>query len=206
MTEGESIEGLTAAAANGDRAALEQLLERHLPELHAYIERRAGAMLRAHESQSDLVQSVCREILQHSEKFQHPGEGAFRRWLFTTALRKLSHRRDFIMADRRDLRRREDAHQLGSSDGAVEEQFVTDRTPTHELALKEEMARIEHALAGLPLEYREVIHLSRVEGLSRAEVAERMQRSEGSVRMLLHRALAALAVELKESPPGAGSE
>ena len=41
-----------------------------------------------------------------------------------------------------------------------------------------------------------MILLARVEGLSRAEVAARMERSEGSVRMLLHRALAALAVEL----------
>jgi RNA polymerase sigma-70 factor (ECF subfamily) len=58
------------------------------------------------------------------------------------------------------------------------------------------MERLERALASLTPEYREVILLSRVEGLSRAEVAVRMQRSEGSVRMLLHRALAALAVEL----------
>lgn len=200
---GDSIESLTAAAANGDRDALERLLEQHLPELNAYVQRRAGALLKGYESQSDLVQSVCREILQHSDKFQHPGEGAFRRWLFTTALRKLSHRREFLLADRRDMGRREDPHQLGSSDGALEEQFVTDRSPSHEVALQEEMARIERALAGLPLEYREVIHLSRVEGLSRTEVAERMKRTEGSVRMLLHRALAALAVELKESPPSA---
>lgn len=200
-----SIEALTRAAATGDRSALEKLLERHLPELSAYIERRAGAMLRLHESQSDLVQSVCREILQHSDKFQHPGEGAFRRWLFTTALRKLSHRREFLMADRRDLHRREDAKRVGSSDGALEEQFITDRTPSHEFALQEEMAHIERALMSLTAEYREVIHLSRVEGLCRAEVAERMQRSEGSVRMLLHRALAALAVELKE-PLGNGGE
>ncbi|MEZ6015893.1 MAG: sigma-70 family RNA polymerase sigma factor [Planctomycetota bacterium] len=199
--DGDSIESLTAAAAGGDKDALERLLERHLPELHAYVERRAGAMLRAHESQSDLVQSVCREILQHSEKFQHPGEGAFRRWLFTTALRKLSHRRDFIIADRRDMRRREGAQQIGSTDGALEEQFVTDRTPSHEVALQEEMSRIERALASLTDEYRLVIQLSRVEGLSRTEVAERMQRSEGSVRMLLHRALAALAIELKEPAP-----
>jgi len=195
----DSIEVLTSAAAAGDRAALEALLQRHLPELERYVERRQGALLRAHESHTDLVQSVCREILEHSARFQHPGEGAFRRWLFTTALRKLSHRRDFLLADRRDLRRVEDPRQLGSSASSLQDPFVTDRTPSHELALRDEMERIESALARLAPEYREVIHLSRVEGLSRALVAERMDRSEGSVRMLLHRALASLAVELKES-------
>jgi RNA polymerase sigma factor (sigma-70 family) len=117
----------------------------------------------------------------------------------------LSHRREFLVADRRDLRRREEAHRIGSSDNALEEQFVTDRTPSHELALQEEMSRIERALGSLNDEYRLVIHLSRVEGLNRTEVAEQMQRSEGSVRMLLHRALAALAVELKE-PLGPGGD
>ena len=191
-----SIEALTEAAANGDRGALEALLQRHLPELRAYIQRRAGALVRAHESQSDLVQSVCREILQHSERFQHPGDGAFRRWLFTTALRKLSHRREFLNAERRDVGRLEEVQRLGSTDGALDGAFVTDTPPDHEALLREEMERIERALSALTPEYREVIRLARVEGLSRAEVAARMQRSEGSVRMLLHRALAALAVEL----------
>ncbi len=191
-----SIEALTEAAAGGDRGALEALLERHLPELRAYIQNRAGRLVRAHESQSDLVQSVCREILQYSERFQHPGEGAFRRWLFTTALRKLSHRRDFLNAERRDVGRVEDAQRFGSQDSALENAFVAHTPPDHEVLLREEMERLERALASLTAEYREVILLARVEGLSRAEVAARMQRSEGSVRMLLHRALAALAVEL----------
>ena len=41
-------------------------------------------MLRAMESTSDIVQSVCREILQHKDRFQYPGEDGFRRWLYTT--------------------------------------------------------------------------------------------------------------------------
>ena len=43
-----------------------------------------------------------------------------------------------------------------------------------------------------------MIVLTRVVGLTRAEVAERMQRSEASVRSLLTRALAELAEQLVE--------
>ncbi|QDV07976.1 ECF RNA polymerase sigma factor SigD [Planctomycetes bacterium Poly30] len=195
--ESEPIEALTRAAAGGDRLALERLLERHLPELRAYVERRAGVLLRRHESGSDLVQSVCREILEHSEAFQHTGEGAFRRWLFTTALRKMASRRRFVTADRRDLRRRDGQPRADTDDEAADARFTTDRTPSQDAAIHEEMARIEAAMQALSSEYSQVIRLSRVEGLPRAEVAERMNRSEASVRMLLHRALTALAIEMR---------
>lgn len=195
--EPEPIAALTDAAAAGDRDALDRLLEHHLPELRAYVERRVGGLLRAQESGSDLVQSVCREILEHSELFQHTGEGAFRRWLFTTALRKLANRRRYLTADRRDVRlahgEAATAHERGEQDA----RFVEDRTPSYDALIREEMAQIEAALECLPEEYRTVIRLSRVEVLPRAEVAERMGRTEGSVRMLLHRALGSLAVELK---------
>ena len=48
------------------------------------------------------------------------------------------------------------------------------------------------ALATLPSDYQEVIVLRNLEGLSHEQVAERMGRSLGAVRMLWLRALAAL--------------
>ena len=49
---------------------------------------------------------------------------------------------------------------------------------------REAMERLESAFDRLPEDYREVIVLSRICGLSRAEVAASMQRSEASVRNL----------------------
>ena len=63
---------------------------------------------------------------------------------------------------------------------------------------REELERIESAFDRLPEEYREVITLARIAGLSRAEIAERMGRREGAVRTLLSRALARLAELLDE--------
>ena len=48
-----------------------------------------GPQLRAKESASDLVQSVCREVLGRLDRFQHGGEAGFRHWLYATALRKV---------------------------------------------------------------------------------------------------------------------
>ena len=56
----------------------------------------------------------------------------------------------------------------------------------------------------MPEEYREVITLAHLVGLSRAEIALQMGKSEGAVRVLLHRALARMSAIL--SGPGAPGE
>ena len=52
--------------------------------------------------------------------------------------------------------------------------------------------QLADVLAALPDDYREVIILRNLEGLSHAEIAQRLNRSPGAVRMLWVRALAAL--------------
>ncbi len=187
---------LARRAAAGDRAAAEALLERCLPELRAYVRLRAGAAIRNREAHSDIVQSTCREVLEHLDRFQFPSEGAFRQWLFTTALRKLTHRRDYYQAEKRDARREVaiDGEPAGA-DGLLA-CYRSFATPSQAAMLREEIERIEAAFEGLSEEHREVITLAKVVGLSRAEIGAQMGRSEGAVKMLLSRALAELAERL----------
>jgi RNA polymerase sigma-70 factor (ECF subfamily) len=56
----------------------------------------------------------------------------------------------------------------------------------------EDMQQLEAAFARLPEDYRQVLVSSRILGLSHGEIAEEMGRSEGAVRVLLHRALVRL--------------
>ena len=86
MTEADD---LMRKATSGDGAAMDRLLERHLPALRAFVRLRAGPAVAEHESNSDLVQSVCREVLEGAGAFEYRGEAAFKSWLFTTALRKI---------------------------------------------------------------------------------------------------------------------
>ena len=65
----------------------------------------------------------------------------------------------------------------------------------HELEL-----RLADALARLPADYAEIILLRNVEGLPHEEVARRMGRGVGAVRMLWVRALARLRQELDVAP------
>lgn len=190
------IEALTQAAAAGDREALDGLLEHHLPALRAYVRLRAGALVRDREASSDLVQSVCREVLEHADAFRYPTDAAFRRWLFTTALRKIMDRRKFHLAEKRDVGR---DLPLGGEGAeiAVLAAYGKLATPSRNAILKEELNRIESAMDQLSEEQREVVSLAHVVGLSRSQIADQTGKTEGSVRMLLHRGMARLGVLLR---------
>ena len=190
------LQSLSAAAAGGDRKALTELLEHYLPEVRAYVRLHADPALRARESSSDLVQSVCRQILERADSFRHPDEQAFKRWLFTTALRTLRDRGDFHRAGRRDLRQ-EVRGEGSAAHRALLEAYSGILTPSRDAGAREELERVERAMDALPEDYREVILEVRVLGSSHAALAERLGKSEGAVRMLLHRALARLVAELE---------
>jgi len=177
--------------SRGDESALALLLERHLPGLRAFVRARAGPLLRGREDDADIVQSVCREILVHRERFQVPAQEGFKRWLYLSALRKIQNRREYWLAQKRDAGR--DVAAQAASDDDLLAGYGTLCTPSRELMAREAVERIERAIDALPEEYREALTLSRMVGLKRAEIAEVMGKSEGSVRMLLSRAQARLA-------------
>ncbi len=186
---------LARLAAAGDPGALDQLLERHLPSVRAYVRCHMGPELRARESTSDVVQSVCRELLLHRDAFQHPDENGFQAWLFTTARRKIANRARDLLQQKRDARR--EVHDLTESAvGALGAAYSRISTPSGKAMVAEEVARLEDALHRLPDEQREVITLAHLAGLSRAQIGVHMQRSEEAVRALLHRAMARLMILL----------
>ena len=191
------------AASRGDPRAVEELLEMHLPALHAFVRLQAGHAITAKESCSDLVQSVCREVLQDVSGYQYRGDAAFKSWLFKTALHKIIDRNRFYSRDKRDVAR-EARGPVGDAGSRLPDAEAVDLlanygtfwTPSRDAIAREELTRIEQAFQCLEPQYREVITLCRVAGLSFAEAAEASGRSEGSIRGLLARGLARLARRL----------
>jgi RNA polymerase sigma-70 factor (ECF subfamily) len=194
---GEDALTLARAAADGDRGAVRTLLERYLPQVRAFVRLRAGPLVRAHESSSDLVQSVCREVLEHAGRFRHPSESAFRQWLLTTALRKIQNRREHWTAQKRDRGREvpldSSSSEPGERDARLFQVYTRFASPSRQAIVREELERVEAAFDELAEEQREVVILAHVVGLSRAEIALRLGKSEGAVRVTLHRALARIA-------------
>jgi len=195
--EDEEIKRLTELWMQGDERALEVLLEQYLPGLRAFVRLRAGPLLRARESHSDLVQSVCREVLQHKERFQHPTARGFKQWLYTTAQRKIANRYEHWRAAKRDIGMEEPpAATETAAEGRLLAAYGSFCSPSREMMAQEEISRIERGFDKLSDEHREVILMAKVAGLSRAEIAEKLGKKEGAVRTLLSRALAKLAESL----------
>ena len=193
VTQDDSESGtseLSRRAAAGDSDALEELLEAHLPSLRAFVRLRATPEIRAQESVSDVVQSVCREVLTHAERFRHPGEAAFRNWLYTTARRKILNRLQAMRTEKRDVAREVALDEPAAQ--ALLARYASFSTPSGRAARREDVERVEAAFDELKPEQKDVVELAYVVGLSRGEIAERMGKSEGAVRVLLHRALARL--------------
>jgi len=188
-------DSLVQAAADGDAQAQNTLFEQHLPGLLAYVRIRAGPRLRELDSSLDLVQSACREVLQALGRNPVRDEVGFRQWLYTAAERKILDRAKPHRRLRRDAARSVPlADPISTAEAAcLSRAYESIYTPSHQAMLHEEMSALEAALEELPEDSREVIVLAYLVGLPHAEIALKLDRSEGAVRVLLHRALARLS-------------
>ena len=199
VTSSFDAEATVNAARQGQPEAFDSLFARNLPKLVAFIRARAGGVVAAKESVHDLAQSVCREALADLDKFDYRGEEAFRHWLFVRATRKICNRHRFHHRAKRDVSR--EAQDFAPSEdeaSQIIDCYATLGSPSRIVGAREELERIEKALADLPDAQREAVALSRVAGLSYEEIAEQLDRSESSVRGLVMRGLARLAALLEE--------
>jgi RNA polymerase sigma-70 factor (ECF subfamily) len=187
---------LVEDASRGDSLALDRLLEHHLPGLRAYVRLRSDRLLRAKESESDLVQSVCREVLEHMERYQYQSEAGFRQWLYRTAERKIIDRFRYYNAEKRSAAREVNGEDLRMEDSRLLEAYGILVTPSRDAMAREELRRVEAAFERLPADYREIIVLARIVGLPHAEIARQLGRTPSSVRNALYRGLALLSDHL----------
>lgn len=185
---------LVERATHGDAPAVESLLAHNLPALRAWVRLRCGPVLRARESASDIVQSVCREVLQGLDRFEWRGEAAFRAWLYAATARKLADRADHWQAARRAAGREIPLHRPGpDGDTEVLDVYRSFCSPSAAASGRETMERIERAFEALADDERELIVMARIAGLSGAEIAQALGCSEGAARQRLFRALARLS-------------
>lgn len=182
----------TFARVQGGEPLLAELIAENMGRLRAFVRAHMGPALRAHESDLDVLQSVCGDVLAARSRFDFRGEAQFRAFLFTAARNKLLERLRHLHAARRDPAREQPA------DTALQQQLADGRLPAPSAAAAagERAERLAMALQQLGDEHREVVTLTQFAGLSPSELAEHFGRSPDAVRMLLGRAMAKLAQEL----------
>jgi RNA polymerase sigma-70 factor (ECF subfamily) len=148
--------------------------------------------LRAKFDPSDVVQQTMLEAVRGLPSFRGRTEAELAAWLRQILARVLLHER------RRDLGREVSLEQaLAESSRRLGNLLAAPDTSPSERAGRHELEyRLADAIAKLPADYAEVILLRNIEGLSHDEIARRMGRGSGAVRMLWVRALVRLRQEL----------
>ena len=195
--EDHKTQHLIALAKQGDEFALNQLCSVYGERVRRIIRLRLDQRLRPKLDSVDVVQDALILALDGLKDFTYKNEGDFLRWLSKIAENRLRDIFDKFHADKRDVHKeipfkKEGRSTEGGSVGAAGPMRTT--TPSVIACKKEAMDRLEKALDKLKPEYKEIIVLKKIEGFSHAEIAERLNKNTGAMRMLLARAMAALAI------------
>ena len=183
-------------AKGGDRAALEELCRTYSERVRRIVRLRMGKELRSKLESMDVVQDALICALRGLDAFTYTDEGDFTRWLSRITENRLRDNFDKFTAAKRDVRReipldtdRGDGQQTDA--WPVEPLYTV--TPSVEIEKIEQLDRLERAMETLKPEYKEVVLLTKIEGLSHKQAADRLGKSPDAVRMLLCRAMAALS-------------
>jgi len=167
-------------ARQGDRAAVEALFQREWKPIYRLVYRALGDRVEA----QDITQEVFIRAMTSLDRFQ-PTATPFAGYLAVIARNLL---RDRWRRRRLTTVTDTEATQLAST--AV--------GPEQAALIADEHMLLEALLAPLPPDYRSVIQLRVLEERSTDEVAAIMNRSPGAVRVLQHRAIATLRIQLQE--------
>ena len=186
---------LVALAKDGDETALNQLCKVYGARVHWIVRLRMGKELRSKLESMDLVQDVLISALKDLGDFRYKDEGDFLRWLSRIAENRLKDNLDKLHAHKRDIRKEVRLDHFGSH---TEGRYfggprpVDQTMPSVIMSRKEELDELAKAMDELKPEYKEVIVLTKIEGLSYKEISLKLSKSDEAVRKLFTRAMAAL--------------
>jgi len=187
-----SDETLVARYQAGERAALGVLVRRHQTALYNF----AWRNVRERTAAEDIVQEAFVRVAQSAHDFK--ADARFSTWVYTIVrnlcidhLRKAVHRRHRSLDD---TRRGDDG------EGPTLGEQTADPRPRSDVersaAATELRDRIEHAVAELPDEQREVYLMREVSNLRFREIADILRIPENTVKSRMRYALERLQIAL----------
>ncbi|MBX9791608.1 MAG: sigma-70 family RNA polymerase sigma factor [Pirellulales bacterium] len=193
----DELEPLVVKIRGGDVAALAEYLTARRPQLTGFIIKHLGPALRSKVEPDDIFQETSIEAVRALP--QSPlGDRDIFGWLCQIAERKMidAHRRYFD-AQKRSAAREVPLGAGGAADDsqrvALIDMLVASMTsPSAAFSRDVRNVQLLEALAKLPEEQREALRLRYVEGLPSKQIAERLRKSDGAIRVMLTRSLAKL--------------
>lgn len=192
LTVDDKTRHLVALAQDGDESALSQLCKVYGSRVLWIVRLRMGRELRSKLESMDVVQDVLLSALKDLGNFTYRTEGDFLRWLSGIVENRLRGHLQRLHANKRDIRKeaRLDGYRPTLEDSFVEALDAVDtRTPSAIISKREELYKLSRAIDALKPEYRQVIVLTKIDGLTYKEIGDRLGKSSEAVRKLVSRAL-----------------
>jgi RNA polymerase sigma-70 factor, ECF subfamily len=189
------ILNLMAAARRGDTSQLGLLLQFYFNYLTVLASTQLDRRLRRRLNPSDLVQETLLAAHRDFESFRGNTPQELVGWLRQILINVLHGAiARHVKAGKRDIRREISIDEIGNGVDRSAANLASllpapVSNPSGKLQAQERAAELADHLAMLRPDYREVIVLRNLQGLSFDEIAIQMERSAGAVRMLWLRAI-----------------
>lgn len=170
--------------------AIEELLDSKKPQLLAYIERRLGDALRRKLEPADIYQETALAAMSAWPTLDLGDRDPFG-WLCQLAEQRIVDASRRFGARKRAAEREVSLHHQGpeASRALIDLLAASLTSASQAFARNERERRLAVAVEQLPPENREALRWRYVEGLPTREIAERLNKSDGAVRVLLTRTL-----------------
>lgn len=173
---------LLLKVASGDKEAFGQLYDFYAPKIFRFVRLKVGSQVLA----EDLTSESFLRIWEYLKKEEKEIEESFQALLYKIA-------RNLLV----DHYKRKSSQEILMDDDFRD--FLLKQPARDEIVLKESAEEIHKALVQIKDEYQNVIIWYYIDELSVPEIAKIMDKSQGAVRVLIHRALKALKVRLEEA-------
>ena len=184
----------------GDKGALNEILERDLPWIHAKVRQRLGHALRGKSESIDFVQDAMLEVLRYGPRFELANRAHFRGLMARIIENVLRGKHDWFQAQRRQLARE---RPLGSETIVrLDPGGKSVCTPSLVADRNEREARVRLAVELLEPEDREILILRQWQDLSFKEIADQLGTTENGARMRFNRTLPKVAKVMSQLDKG----
>ncbi len=205
----DDTESLLAAAAGGDAAALQVLLEQHRERLRRMVDLRLDSRVSARLDASDVVQETLLDAARKLADYERERPLPFYPWLHRLAAERVAEaHRQHLRAENRSVGREKGGAFAWRDDSArllVDCLVATDTTPGHALVREERRQRVHAALERLTPTDREILVMRYLEDLSFPEIAAILEIGESAAKMRHLRAIERIRSVMRPDDSGSAS-
>jgi len=175
----------------GDRSALDTLLGRNMPWIHAYVRKRMGPLLRKKAETADYVNDSIIQFLQYGPPVMISDEGHLRALLVRIVENTLREKHDWFTAKRRTISKEQPLPAGTVLD--LDPQGVPRKSPSTIVDQQDREAWIRLGMEFLDSDSREVLALRKWDCLSFVDIGKKLGITDNAARMRHNRAVEQLA-------------